>query len=152
MTTPYGNFGQSGDPNVNRLLEDFGKLSQQYEKMIDELTEASGHGEAADGLVRVEVGPEGTLLGVKIDPRAMRLGSDALAEAIMEAATGALTQATERLSEVMAPLTGGVDTFNETVRDRLPRAGLGPRVDSDPRVAEALRELQEIRARYEEGR
>lgn len=82
----------------------------------------------------------------------MRLGSDALAEAIVEAATEALTQATERLSQVMAPLTGGVDKFNEAVRDRLPRAGLGPRVDADPQVAEALRELQEIRARYEEGR
>ncbi|AWS46349.1 YbaB/EbfC family nucleoid-associated protein [Streptosporangium sp. 'caverna'] len=149
MTTPYSNFGQSDDLNVNRLLENFGKLSQQYEKMIDELTEASGHGEAADGLVRVEVGPEGTLLGVKIDPRAMRLGSDALAEAIMEAATKALSQATERLSEVMAPLTGGVEEFNETVRDRLPHSGLRPQVGSDSRVAEALRELQEIRAKYE---
>ncbi|SNS86100.1 Conserved DNA-binding protein YbaB [Streptosporangium subroseum] len=149
MTTPYDNFGQSDDLNVNRLLENFGKLSQQYEKMIDELAEASGHGEAADGLVRAEVGPEGTLLSVKIDPRAMRLGSEALEEAIMEAFTKALTQATERLSEVMAPLTGGVEEFNKTVRDRLPHSGLSPQVGSDPRVAEALRELQEIRARYE---
>ncbi|MDP9865565.1 MULTISPECIES: YbaB/EbfC family nucleoid-associated protein [Streptosporangium] len=149
MTTPYGDFGRSGDPEVDRLLEGFGKLSKQYEKMIDELSEANGQGEAADGLVRVEVGPEGSLIGVKIDPRAMRLGSEALADAIMEAATKAQTRATERLSEVMAPLTNQLEGFNHSVQDRLPRMGLTPRIDSDPQIAEALRELQKIRSEYE---
>ncbi|MFF5208741.1 YbaB/EbfC family nucleoid-associated protein [Streptosporangium sp. NPDC000396] len=149
MTMPFGDFGRSGDPEVDRLLENFGKLAHQYEKMVDELVEATGQGEAADGLVRVEVGPEGSLISVKIDPRAMRLGSEGLEEAIMEAASKALSNATALLNDVMAPLTQGVEAFNETVQDRLPRLGLNPQVGSNPQVAEALRELQRIRAEHE---
>jgi hypothetical protein len=44
------------------------------------MLEATGHGEAADGKVRVTVSVNGANDAVKFDPRMMRQSSDALAE------------------------------------------------------------------------
>jgi DNA-binding protein YbaB len=52
---------------------------------------AEGVGEAADGKVRVTAGPGGLLKSVELDPRALRLGSEELAEQVMAAVNAALT-------------------------------------------------------------
>jgi hypothetical protein len=49
-----------------------------------------GEAEAADGLIRATVGIGGRLESLRADPRAMRLGSEALCEEIMVAVNGAL--------------------------------------------------------------
>jgi DNA-binding protein YbaB len=140
--------GRTGNADVDRLLDDFGAVSQHYEKIYGELADLRGHGEAADGLVRVEVAPGGALLGVDIDPRAMRLGSAALAEAIMDASAAATERATARMTEVLEPVIGRASGFSESLQGRLPRMDVDSSITSDPRVSEALRSLQELRDRY----
>jgi|GEM_PF-4557605 len=149
MTTADGRFGRTGNPEVDRLTEGFDKLSAHYERMREELAEMRSHGEAADGLVKVEVAPGGALLGVDINPRAMRLGSEALGEAIMEAVAEASTRAAARMNEVLAPLLGGVTGFSEALQGRMPTLDSEGGLSADPRVAEALRNLREMRDRYE---
>jgi DNA-binding protein YbaB len=74
-----------------------------------QLAELQAQGEAADGLVGVTVGPTGALINVRIDPRAMRLDSQTLAESIVEAARNATAQASEKSSELFAGMTSGLD-------------------------------------------
>lgn len=74
-----------------------------------ELERLQTDGEAADGLVTVTVGPTGALMNVRIDPRAMRLDSTSLAEAILEAAQQATARAGEKAEEIFAGLGPSVD-------------------------------------------
>ncbi|MEU4830824.1 YbaB/EbfC family nucleoid-associated protein [Streptosporangium sp. NPDC023615] len=149
MTMPDGRSGRTGNPEVDRLVEGFDALSLQYEGMLKELGDLRARGEAADGLVSVEVAPGGALLGVDINPRAMRLGSEALSEAIMEAVTAASQVAATRLDEVLTPLLGGMEGFSESLQGRLPDLDGGVGLSADPGLSEALRNLREMRTRYE---
>ncbi|MFI7443382.1 YbaB/EbfC family nucleoid-associated protein [Nonomuraea indica] len=99
MTTP-----RSGDPEIDRMLAQLAEQTELLEEVGRSLEAARGHGAAADGLVEVEVLASGGLAALRIAPRAMRLGSEELAEAIMEAArraeedvTGQTFAATRRL-------------------------------------------------------
>jgi DNA-binding protein YbaB len=63
-----------------------------------------GHGEGADGLVRVEVTAAGRVTELRLDPRVMRLGSELLTEQIMAAIGGAVADAAQQTQEAMAAL------------------------------------------------
>lgn len=95
------------DGEFGRLLDEFLEETRPLDELQEEIAAMRGHGEAAGGQVRAEVLPSGALAGLRLDPRAMRLGADALTEAILEAATLAATdvtaRVTERMSEAMAP-------------------------------------------------
>ncbi|WP_067175786.1 YbaB/EbfC family nucleoid-associated protein [Microtetraspora niveoalba] len=97
-------FSPTGDPDADRVLAGLQEHMSRAEEVGQRLAELRGRGEAADGHVRVEVGATGALADLYIDPRAMRLGSAALAEAIMEAVGRATTAATETADELMASL------------------------------------------------
>ncbi|MEU7856573.1 YbaB/EbfC family nucleoid-associated protein [Nonomuraea sp. NPDC049141] len=76
----------SGDPEIDRALAQLAAQTAQLEEVGRRLESARGRGVAADGQVTVEVLPSGGLASVRIAPRAMRLGSEALSDALMEAA------------------------------------------------------------------
>jgi DNA-binding protein YbaB len=67
--------------------------------------EARGTGEAAGGQVRVTVDGTGDVVELSIEPRAMRLGSQDLADAIREAFRAARSAAHDRATEVGGPTT-----------------------------------------------
>lgn len=104
MTTSGEQFSRTGDQEIDRMLETLAAQSARFEEMGQRLAEARGRGEAEDGRVVVEVTPGGSLAALRIDPRAMRLGSEALAEAILQAARQAENDAAERAEEMMRPL------------------------------------------------
>jgi DNA-binding protein YbaB len=54
-------------------------------EVLAEIQRVTGEGEAADGLIRVVVDSAGRAAGVTVDPRAMRLGSEVLAEGVRDA-------------------------------------------------------------------
>ncbi|MET9242822.1 YbaB/EbfC family nucleoid-associated protein [Nonomuraea sp. NPDC003709] len=80
MTTP-----RTGDPELDRALAEMAARTAELEEVSRLLEETRGRGESAGGQVVVELKPTGSLAGLRIDPRAMRLGSQALADAIVEA-------------------------------------------------------------------
>jgi len=59
-----------------------------------------GHGEAADGLVQVTVGPPGRITALTLDPRAMRMASESLADEVTEAVNAALADLQEKVTAV----------------------------------------------------
>ncbi|WP_262287455.1 YbaB/EbfC family nucleoid-associated protein [Micromonospora sp. MA102] len=65
-----------------------------------------GVGEAADGLVRVTAGTPGRITALTLDPRAMRLPSESLAEEIATAVNAALADLQEKAT---AAVPGQVD-------------------------------------------
>jgi DNA-binding protein YbaB len=68
------------------------------------LDEVRGHGEGADGLVRVTVTAAGRVTELRLDPRAMRLGSELLTEQILAAIRAAIADAEQQTQEAMAAL------------------------------------------------
>ncbi|MET9343408.1 MULTISPECIES: YbaB/EbfC family nucleoid-associated protein [unclassified Nonomuraea] len=107
------------DTEVRRLLADFEAEMRPLHEARQRMADVRGHGEAADGLVRLEVVPGGALSGLTIDPRAMRLGSAALAEAVLEAARAAAADAATRVSETiddtMAPYIEDARRFYDSL-------------------------------------
>jgi DNA-binding protein YbaB len=94
---------------------DFGPMSRMLEQTMQALDTArgarggdedaepiEGHGEAADGLIRVKALPGGKLAELELDPRVMRMDSTSLSEAIVTAANAALADLTEQLRNGLA--------------------------------------------------
>ncbi|MDF2709533.1 MAG: hypothetical protein K0R62_5185 [Nonomuraea muscovyensis] len=100
---------RSGDPEIDRMLAQLAQQTELLEEVGRSLEEARGRGVAADGQVQVEVLPSGGLAALRIAPRAMRLGSEELAEAIMEAARRAEEDVTGQAFAVTQRLLAGPD-------------------------------------------
>jgi DNA-binding protein YbaB len=87
------------------------------------ILEATGHGEAADGKVRVTVSINGANDAVGFDPRMMRQSADALAEYVCQALRAAHEELFEKLVEVddasMADVRKKVDDLQASYTDRM---------------------------------
>jgi DNA-binding protein YbaB len=76
-----------------------------YADMRRRLLEVRASATSADGLVTVEVGPQGRVLRIDLDPRIYRRpDSRLLAETITETIQLAAAEAAERLSDVFRPV------------------------------------------------
>jgi DNA-binding protein YbaB len=98
------------------------------------VSEVRGQGQAADDRVKVEVDRFGALTSLRIDPRAMRLGAEALAEAILAAAAEGVRDARTRADEVMQPLVA-----------ELTAAATGPADLGELDLDEVLAALRDVR-------
>ncbi|MEU8248688.1 YbaB/EbfC family nucleoid-associated protein [Nonomuraea sp. NPDC048916] len=86
--------------------DDFGldaelaRVGREVERLRDQMAKVSGKAEAAGGLVAARVGADGRLVGLKLQPRVMRLGSDELAEAIVAAVNAALEDGARQMRQM----------------------------------------------------
>ena len=110
---------------------------QRYQ---ERLAAVEGTGDAAGGLVRATVGPGGDVRDLQIEPRAMRLTSHSLREALLEAIRLATDDARARTAELGAELDRDVTRFADA-------AGL--RQELDQMTAGFSRELGEIQQNFE---
>ncbi|NBE93425.1 YbaB/EbfC family nucleoid-associated protein [Nonomuraea sp. KC401] len=93
----------SFDPELDRLVAEFRAEAQPLSDVIGQVNEIQGEAASAGGKVVVRVAPSGELLGLRIDRRAMRMGSEDLAEAIMDAARQAMMDAGRKTMQVAKP-------------------------------------------------
>lgn len=107
------------DPEIRKLMAAFEDELRPIQEARQRMAEVRGHGEAANGLIRLEVLPGGALSGLTIDPRAMKLGSAELAEAVLEAAGAAVNDASakmaETVSETMTPYIDEANRFLDSL-------------------------------------
>lgn len=96
----------SGD-NYEELMAAAAGRIEAVRDLSGQLGDLRGEGAAADGKVKVTVLPGGTLENVELEPRAMKLQSHELAEAIVEAARAATIDATRKSSELMESVLPG---------------------------------------------
>jgi DNA-binding protein YbaB len=115
--------GAPGDGSVKDLVS---SLAQQNTRLCEtqaRMKELRGTGRSADERVRVEVDQFGVLAGLRIDPRAMRLGSEALAEAILAAVEQGVRDVRAQADAMMRPL---VEDLTGTTRTDPAAAGWEP--------------------------
>lgn len=106
---------------VDRLLEDTRRMLEQMRSGGEEPPdpgELRGEGEAADGQVQAVAVAGGRLESLTVNPRAMRMGSEALCEQIVAAVNAALDDLRGKAA-AQAVAAGGVDpaALAEQMRD-----------------------------------
>lgn len=94
---------RTGDPELDRLMTEFQANSKEFAGVMAEIGDVVGQASGADDKVRVRVSASGQLLGLRIDPRAMRLGSQELAETIVALSRRATEDAARRAMELTRP-------------------------------------------------
>ncbi|WP_162795424.1 YbaB/EbfC family nucleoid-associated protein [Nonomuraea lactucae] len=97
----------SGDEELDRLLDEFKGEVTALDQLQEQIAGLRGRGEAVEGRVVAEVTLTGTLAGLTIDPRAMRLGSADLAEAVLLAAREAAGDAERKARDLVGPFVAG---------------------------------------------
>ena len=126
--------------HIDELLQTFQEKRRQIADMQSRLETIEAEAEAADGMVRVKVDRQGRLTSLEFDPRVQRkLGSEELAEAVLEASRDAQAQVADQMRAAMqglvpdGPAESGFDITKllperpddfDAVRERL---GIPPR-------------------------
>jgi DNA-binding protein YbaB len=85
-----------------------------FQSQRDAVAALVGEGTAADGLVTVRTGAGGALQDLELDPRAMRMASQDLRDAILEASRNAAANYQEAFAEIVPVQTMDMDKL---VRD-----------------------------------
>ncbi|QKG24720.1 YbaB/EbfC family nucleoid-associated protein [Actinomadura verrucosospora] len=92
--------------HIDELLQTYQEKRKQIQDMQARLETIEASAEAADGMVRVKVDRQGRLTSLELDPRVSRkLGTEELAEAVMEASKKAQADVAEQMRAAMQGLT-----------------------------------------------
>jgi DNA-binding protein YbaB len=91
---------------LERMLRDSERRMQQLSEVEAKLAEVTSRHTSEDGAVSVELGGDGTLRHLEINPRAMRMDSFTLAERITEAFNAAQQGLQEAVGRAMADTLG----------------------------------------------
>jgi DNA-binding protein YbaB len=115
----------------DQLSENLEELRANYQNKRAEIRERQERASritsiarSRDGLVSLQVGPQGQLLGLSLNPGVYdRLSPQRLAAALMELAKTATADATEQVREIMAPvMPSGVTPAGGDFAGLIPRA------------------------------
>lgn len=107
MTSPVDALQGSGDEELDRLLEQFSGEVTALQELQQQIAGVRGRGTDEQGRVTAETSLTGALVGLTIDPRALRLGSAELAEAVLRAAGQATADAERQARELVGPFLDG---------------------------------------------
>jgi DNA-binding protein YbaB len=142
----------TGYPEIDRELD---KIRAQLDSLQDvqsRMQDISGTGQDEDGWVEVTVGSTGDIQQLYINPRAMRLDSTSLAEAVLAAIKQAHTAMRESMMEILEPLLAQAPMVRramdgsppDSLPDDLAEAPRAVSRAADP-MSEALRQMQKLR-------
>jgi DNA-binding YbaB/EbfC family protein len=96
--------------NLGQMISQMGDLKTKMKEMENELRALRIHGKSSDGMVSVEINGKMEVLEVSLRPEAMKtLSPLGMENAIEEALSGALTQATQAVQEKMKAVSGGLN-------------------------------------------
>jgi DNA-binding protein YbaB len=95
--------GDIGGEAFDRLLAGTRQALESVRGSGGEAPDVRGEGEAADGMVRASVAPGGRLESVRVNPRLVRAGIDAVCEQIVVAVNAALDDLRAKAAEQRPP-------------------------------------------------
>ena len=124
---------------VENLMSVITQQNARLRETQSRMRRLRGKGTAADERVAVEVHQFGALVDLRIDPRAMRLGSQVLAEAILEAAQRGVRDVQAQMDGMMQPLVTEL-------------AGTNLKIGTSDGAEFADREVEEVLAAFREVR
>lgn len=113
------------EAQAEHLLAGLRERQAQIQQLQDQARQVTATARSRDGLVSVQVGAQGQLLDLRLDPGAYdRLSPQRLAAAVVELARAAAENAAGQTHEIMAPvlpaegdLAGGVPPTLSMLRD-----------------------------------
>ncbi|TDB82952.1 YbaB/EbfC family DNA-binding protein [Actinomadura sp. KC216] len=92
--------------DLEKILRASERQVANAEEMKSRTADLLGHAESDDGRIKVEWGPFGELSKLQIDPRALRDGSEKLAETIVEVAREAKQDLQRQLDDLTSEVFG----------------------------------------------
>jgi DNA-binding protein YbaB len=92
--------------NLAQLAEYANEQIQRIAKMQSDLAGSAGRGQGPRGMVRARTGPGGKLLGLRIDPEALRLSAEQVTAEVAAAISAAQKDYSRHADEIMAPVLG----------------------------------------------
>jgi DNA-binding protein YbaB len=121
--------------HIDELLAEYKQKHAQLMQLQERLSQIEAEGQSEDGTVKVKVDRQGRLTSVEFEPRGLRrLGSEELADAVMEASRNAADQVSGQLQEAMEGL--------------VPEGAGEPGFDITKLVPEPPRDFEAVRERY----
>jgi DNA-binding protein YbaB len=90
--------------DVDRLAAQADDALRRLSASTEDMAALTATGEAADGYVRVAVDSSGRVTRISLNPRAMRMDSESLSEALLDAIGAAQEDAQRRKQEMVAEL------------------------------------------------
>jgi DNA-binding protein YbaB len=99
-----------------------------------------GKGKAADERVTVEVEQFGAMVDLRIDPQAMRMGWEALAEAMLSAAEQGVRDVKAQVDEMVQPLIADLAGTNQRIGSAPAEAAF-----ADQHMDDVLAALRDVR-------
>lgn len=94
------------DREVARAADQVDRTAARAREQFERVGPIVGRAEAPDGALSVEVEPGGLLSEVQLSSRALRSGSEAVAEQIMGLAARATRRAGDQMYHALAPVLG----------------------------------------------
>jgi len=102
MKNPFG--------NMANIMKQAQAMQQQMAKLQEEAATKTATGSAGGGMVTVTANGAMQLVGISIDPEAVKSGDvDMLQDAVMAASNEALRKARDMMAEQMKAVTGGMN-------------------------------------------
>jgi DNA-binding protein YbaB len=98
-----------GNPEIDRVLSRLREQLERYSETREQLAGLNTTAVSPDGHITVDVGPSGHLTGLRLNPRAMRMDSQTLADTIMATVREAQAKVAEQVNEIMAPFLGATN-------------------------------------------
>jgi DNA-binding protein YbaB len=111
-------FGDFANIDVDKLLSGAQERMSRVQEMQDRLADLVGQAEAAEGRIKATYTMAGGLTGLDIDPRALRMGSKDLADAIRSTVQEAAQDLQRQIGEVMGGVFGEKDNPMNLLGDR----------------------------------
>ncbi|MDA0633373.1 YbaB/EbfC family nucleoid-associated protein [Nonomuraea sp. MCN248] len=93
----------TGDPELDRIMAEFKANSRQFSDVMGEVDGVAGRAATPDDKIKVRVSASGQLTALHIDPRAMRMSSQELAQTIIDLSHRAAEDAARHLMRVTRP-------------------------------------------------
>jgi DNA-binding protein YbaB len=124
--TPEMNAALRG--RLAELLGEYDRVRVNFAAMQQRLRDVRGEAHSRDGSVRLNVGPQGNLLSLHIEPRAYRrLSPSELAAEILELSGRACGDARSQMEEVLAPFLPKGVSYADVMAGQADPAGWAPR-------------------------
>ena len=133
------------DPQLAARLDQAIAQLERAAELQKQLGELTAEGAAAEGLIRVEVGPSGHPTSLTIDPRAMRMDSTSLSEAVLAAIGSARDQLYQRLGGLTGSAPRGLDVPSLLSGRTSPALGSGEAGDPGAAIRQAIEKLRKMR-------
>lgn len=91
---------------IAALSANLEKMQHQIDGKLTDLKEVTAEGTGADGLIRVVASPDGRIVSTFVNPRALRLDSQTLAEEFTAAANRAHDEVAAKVREAITGVIG----------------------------------------------